>query len=280
MLFSLSVLAHENESEENTNQESEIVMIEHNLITGEVEENGYPINEDLTDSSMFLTPIAPFSIIGEDNREPVDFPIEVIGKLEITGRNGKSYGGTAFLVSDDLILTAGHCLDNDEMGGHATKLVFKAGLHYNGSYIASANATESYLPPQWEENRDPNWDWALLRLDKPIGATVGYETIRVNEVPFGKACEIVGYDVNYSPKNIQLIGFGHVQGYEQFRLYYNADTEGGMSGSPIYIAYAQNDYGTRFAISGIHTNGTSSSEARNSGVRITTSIINMLNYKK
>lgn len=70
MLFSLSVLAHENESEENTNQESEIVMIEHNLITGEVEENGYPINEDLTDSSMFLTPIAPFSIIGEDNREP------------------------------------------------------------------------------------------------------------------------------------------------------------------------------------------------------------------
>lgn len=261
-----------------------ITMIEHNLSTGEVEETVYQNDTDLTDSSEFLNKCVPFTIIGDDDREPIDFPTSLpfsaIGKLSIIGPNGNTYGGTGFLVSDDLVLTAGHCLDGDDMGGHAVSITFRAGLNYNGTYLASANATESYLPSPWENERDMNWDWALLRLDKPIGASIGFLSLTVDNAPVGKACEIYGYPVDWSggpnyPTGIsQVTGFGHVIGSSQYRINYDADTEGGMSGAPIFIAN-----GSSFHLSGIHTNGILANQSGNSGVRITSAILTVLNEK-
>lgn len=280
MFCFLDVSAKGIEQNAESSMRAEFVMVESDFITGKVEKNIYQIDENLTDSSMFLTSHTPLSIIGEDDREPLDFPNEVVGKLEITAPNGKKYEGTAFLVAEDLILTAGHCLYDYKMGGFATKMVFKAGLNYDGTYIASANATGSYLPLPWKEKRDSDWDWAILRLDKPIGATVGYEICRVDDNPFGKPCEIVGYGVNYEPDTVQLTGFGNILKYSQYRLYYDADTSGGMSGSPIYVVYGHGDYGADIAVSGIHTNGTGEFETRNSGVRITPSLLTVLKNKK
>lgn len=202
MFCSLNVFAMEIGNMEEIGNPSNILMMEHNLITGEVEEKVYQEDTNLTDTAMFLEPCLPSSIIGDDDREPIDYasglPATAIGKLIISAPNGKTYGGTGFLVSDDLVLTAGHCLDSDEMGGHASSIVFKAGLNPDGTYMASANAYESYLPAEWENNRNSNWDWALLRLDRSIGATIGYINCRVENSPTGKTCEIQGYPVEWS----------------------------------------------------------------------------------
>lgn len=288
MFCSLNVYAVEIENMEEMGITPNILMIEHNLITGEVEERVYQENKNLTDTAMFLEPCMPFSIIGDDDREPVDFvsgmPAEAIGKLIISGPNGKTYGGTGFLVSDDLVLTAGHCLDSDEMGGHATSIVFKAGLDADGTYIASANAHESFLPAEWENNRNSDCDWALLRLDKSIGTTIGYINCRVENSPTGKMCEIQGYPVEWSTGGntgvTQVVGYGRVLDNTSYKIFYNADTTGGMSGAPVIITYAYGEYGALRGVSGIHTNGTSGSETRNSGTMITPSILTVIRNKQ
>lgn len=288
MFCSLNVFALEIDDMEEIGIPSNISMIEHNLITGEIEEKVYQENVNLTDTAMFLDPCMPSSIIGDDDREPIDYasgmPAAAIGKLLISGPNGKTYGGTGFLVADDLVLTAGHCLDSDIMGGHATSIVFKAGLNPDGTYIAAANAHESYLPAEWENNRNSDWDWALLRLDKSLGSTIGYINCRVETSPTGKSCEIQGYAGDWSTGGntgvTQVVGYGSVLAHTTYKMYYNADTYKGMSGAPVFIAYAYGEYGALIGVSGIHTSGTNDTETRNSGTRITPSILTVISNKQ
>lgn len=282
MLFSSNVYAQNLENAIEIDTTETISMTKYDLVTGEIEEEVYQENKNLTDSSTFIPSCSTFSIIGDDEREPIDFasyyPYSAIGRLEITFPNGSGYG-TGFVVSNDLVLTAGHNVELKRMGGSATKLIFKAGLHIE-SYIASANATAIYIPTQWKQSEDPNWDWALLRLDKSIGSKTGCINCRVEGNPNGMPCEVTGYAKDWNPKTIQVTGFGRILDSTQYRLFHNADTEKGMSGAPIFIAYAIGDGTASIAVSGIQTQGTGDDEPRNSGVRITTSLLTVLNSKK
>lgn len=292
MLCSSSVYAKETKNEQFSENASDIVIVEHDLITGETEKKVYQDNKNLTDASMFLEPNVSLpsalstsksrTIIGEDDLQPADEPIPQIGRLSITGSNGSVYVGTGFLVSDNLVLTAGHCLINKDMG-KAVSIKFKAGLMFDGSYLASANATRCYLPSPWEDSFDSNWDWALLRLDKPLGSSLGYFNLKVASNPVGMSIDIPGYPAKYDTNGTGVLnnqtlvyGWGNVTDCTAYRLLYTADTMGGMSGSPI-MSFIGGDY----CAYGIHTNGFVENQTpRNSGVRISTSIITVLNNSR
>lgn len=283
LLFSSYVYAEEADNEKQISIPDSFTMIEYDYETGEEKEVTYQTDTSLTDTSQFLSPVEPYSIIGDDEREPLDFPdslpLSAIGKIYITGANGKHYVGTGFLVSDDLVLTAGHCLKNSEMGGNATGFEFKSGLYPNGAYRGSANAYRSYIPSQWENGYNSDWDWGLLRLDSPLGSSIGYLNCTTGpSTPTGRQCEIMGYPEDWVTGQYQgttqVVGFGTIMASSQYKIFYDADTTGGMSGAPIFISNTPN-----MSVSGIHTNGTGLTQPFNSGVRITSAILTVISQK-
>ena len=254
------------------------VIVKHDLVEGTVEE--ITVQCDGTESSTipYESEVSSNSIIGEDGREPIDFPealpSKAIGLLRYKGPNGKNYSATGFLVADDLVLTAGHCLISAEKGGAASEITFSPAAQKGLSY-ETANGTAYYVPFDWSGYYDENFDWALIKIDKPLGES-GYLTCLNHANPVGQMVEIQGYPSDYLSNPaygiLQAVGAGTVSQMTNYKLYYDVDTEDGQSGSPIlwYNGY-------EFQVIGIHTEGTSTLTWSNSGVRISSLIISLIN---
>ena len=147
---------------------------------------------------------------------------------------------TGFLVGPDLFMTNHHCI-YDEIGL----------LPLEGAAILM----DYYQEPDVDRTRggvtarvagilrmDAFKDYALLRLDRPIGNTYGWlnldTTTRVNSTqsvklishPDARSKEIVR-------RNTQIIDIpvGHPLLRVPFALAYLADSEGGSSGSPVFL---------------------------------------------
>jgi protease YdgD len=118
---------------------------------------------------------------GDTPGEPIDAsqpPARAIGLLQM------SDGGlcSASVVAEDVILTAAHCLfDEDHRGVVAER--FNAGYDRD-QFIATALIRDVYLPPEFdhrrflETNEIDGYDWALLRLDRGVGHETGILPIR------------------------------------------------------------------------------------------------------
>jgi len=118
---------------------------------------------------------------GDTPGEPIDAsqpPARAIGLLEM------SDGGlcSASVVADDVILTAAHCLFDENHQSVAAER-FSAGYD-QGNFVATARIRDAYVPPQFdhrrflETNEVDGYDWALLRLDRAVGRETGILPIR------------------------------------------------------------------------------------------------------
>ena len=165
-----------------------------------------------------------------------------VGWLVTPQRNnpGRNWLCTGFLVGPDLFMTNHHCI-HDEVGL----------LPLQGAAILM----DYYQEPEVDRTRggitarvaeilrmDARKDYALLRLNKPIGNTYGWlqldTTTRVNssqrvkiiQHPRGRSKEI-------ARRNSQIVDIpaGNPFSAESFGLAYLADTEGGSSGSPVFL---------------------------------------------
>lgn len=207
------------------------------------------------------------SLIGEDNRVRVDntkmMPYSAICYIEIEWSDGSTSLGTAFMIYDDLALTAGHCVYSSENGGWATNINVWPGKDGYGFWNNPYGTTEStYLrtASEWVSTEDEEYDWALIELEEPIGNETGWFGIGWS------ASDLTGTDVTIS-------GYPGEHRYYQYKmsdeitrcttnkLYYDViDTTGGQSGSPIYTSGN--------IVYGIHCYGYID-EPENSGTRIT-----------
>jgi protease YdgD len=118
---------------------------------------------------------------GDTPGEPVDAnqpPARAIGLLEM------SDGGlcSASVVAEDVILTAAHCLFDENHQSVAAER-FSAGYD-QGNFVATARIRDVYVPPEFdhrrflETNEVDGYDWALLRLDRGVGHETGILPIR------------------------------------------------------------------------------------------------------
>lgn len=122
----------------------------------------------------------PGAFFGRDDRILMDtsvFPWSTIGLLSSSG--GQC---TATLVAPDIALTAAHCLIGPS--GIASEGTFvTARSHPRGPF--SANLTGSRIldtlrtEADMDENLRENVDWALVQLDRPIGAELGYLAVEL-----------------------------------------------------------------------------------------------------
>jgi hypothetical protein len=101
------------------------------------------------------------------------FPYAAVGKLYMTF-GGSNYVGSAWVVAECAIFTAGHCLFDSQHGGWATNVIFKA--RYRRGAAAGTWAfpnSKLVVLKGWQNNRDFTYDMGAAVSTTPIRPTTG-----------------------------------------------------------------------------------------------------------
>jgi V8-like Glu-specific endopeptidase len=198
-------------------------------------------------------------IIGPwDDRIPMlsrQYPWSAIGRVQGISNENEKYHCTGTLIAEDVVLTNAHCVINPETRKLSQKIAFLPNV-INGKVVNQADVAEVVNVVYGTDFGGSNLenqtnDWALLKLDKPIGLKYGYlgwkslpsSTLTANK----KAYIFVGYSGDFpnpNKKNYQFFTAG--QGWtasvqsgcsivreERNVLFHDCDTTGGFSGGAI-----------------------------------------------
>lgn len=223
------------------------------------------------------------SVIGTDSRIKVTgtttYPYRAIAYLYVVFPNNAAGSCTGWLIGANTLATAGHCVYSKGNGGWAKSIKVYPGA--NGSYAPYGYTTAKRLYSVYGWTSTSNWeyDYGAIKTYSAIGNTVGWFGFRwQSSNTFSGAYTVSGYPGD-KPYRTQwrMNGYVYTFGYAR-KLWYQMDTAGGQSGSPIYHVYSSTCcYGV-----GIHAYGASyiNSNYYNSGTRITQAVFNnLLNWK-
>ena len=211
------------------------------------------------------------SIIGDsDGRTVVSntrvFPYSAIVQLDIYF-GLSAYRGTGFLIDDNIVATAGHCLYDEELGW-ATAVYVRPGRNgLLGIPFGIARSKRIAVSTEWHLSADSNYDWgAICIYDTLIGNPGSFTMTSVNDNSSNIQAKISGYPQNVGSSSSttykQYEMDGPVNILSMYRLYYTIDTSGGQSGAPIL--------NSNNVVIGIHTSGSTS---YNTGVRMTPQVL-------
>ncbi|WP_417496992.1 trypsin-like serine peptidase [Maricaulis sp.] len=180
---------------------------------------------------------------GRDDRVFMDTtatPWNVVGQIDLDS------GGacTATLIADDVLITASHCINED--GVTDASAVFRTAYGRRGGPL-EARVTGYLIDPRWDEERFSNGndldgtDWALLRIDRPLGAELGHVGVRglVQNEGHRGAMRADLYQAGYSwDTGAHLsgnIGCHMTEVFNDNTMAHNCDTTRGDSGSPFMV---------------------------------------------
>ncbi len=205
------------------------------------------------------------NILGEDTRVPIqdttEYPYSALCKFVIhfTGNDkvDRSFVGTGFFISDNQILTAGHCLYDKNYGGMASSIdIYPASdsdgrLPYGAVTVTQKNF---HVTSKWINSHSMDQDFGLITLDTPMGQKPGILSLSHNAVEnVHQQIMIAGYPYQAGDRLTTLTpkkGYGIFDSYNANNnriIYHNVDTQPGQSGSPILNANNE--------VIGIHTFG-------------------------
>jgi len=175
------------------------------------------------------------------------------GAMESTASatsSGKFCSGS--LISSNLFLTAGHCVDSTTVGQFVA-------FNFERAAGSTAILTQTHVQiTAIVEDALGGVDYAIVRLNGTPGNTFGITPVAAGDATIGSAITIIGHPGG-QPKQIEAGTVASFSG--NFVQYGNVDTLGGSSGSGILNSSGQ--------IIGVHTNGgCTSTGGTNSGMRI------------
>lgn len=223
--------------------------------------------------------LRPSGIKGNDDRIRVDiaqFPWKTIGRLNKDGNFC-----TGVLIGRDRIITAAHCFWNKRTGRWSKARYFHFVTGYEkGKYTAAAKGVSfvTAFPVLPNLNKVPlrrEDDWAILKLDKPLGEKFGY--IKISEkagAQFLKQAKgsgeflQAGYSRDYAHvltvhKNCNMTSFSLLRGSKEPVYIHQCDATQGDSGSPIFYK----DKG-KYSLAAIHSATGQSSDGTVIGIAV------------
>ena len=156
-------------------------------------------------------------------------------------------------------LTAGHTVYRAIDGGWATDVRVEMGADGMRRPYGTAGWTNIRTYTSWTQDENPGDDWALITLDRNVGAYSGAFGYGVYN---GGDLNTAGYPGDLDGGTRQYRAYGPIDSYDGDILKYRMDTWPGQSGSPMWLFDGTNSY-----IEGIVTAQDSST---NYGVRVNT----------
>ena len=242
-------------------EEAEIAALNNSTVTSKSTSAYFPANS-------IATPIPPEnetrSIIGTDDRNRVTnttaYPYSAICHITISWPDGATSVGTAWMYWEDVAITAGHCVYSADHGGWATSIAVRPGA--NGSYspYGTVYSTTIHTATKWIDEANWEYDYGVIELSSDIGNLTGwFGTSWTIWTLWGTDITVTGYPGEYTRQMWQMSG--EVTTSRPRKVYYDLDTTGGQSGSPVY----KSDH----HVIAIHAYGGSD---ENSGTRITNAL--------
>jgi glutamyl endopeptidase len=200
------------------------------------------------------------SIIGADDRQRIletDLaPWRMICALRMRGSSGGAAIGTGWLAGPRTVVTAGHCVHHQAFfGGWASIIEVSAGRNGAEFPFNTVKATRFSSIDRWVESADPDFDIGCIHLEEPLGDQVGWFTI-ASLTPAeleNHMVNISGYPGDRGAGTEQWFHVNRVLSVGERRIFYDVDTMGGQSGSPVWVHEQQ---GAPPIVVGIHAYGT------------------------
>lgn len=252
-----------------------------------VQEASEPETGVLDDVTIVDAAVASFGespllevVIGRDDRVRLKddlisrAPWRQICALRIKSTTGKLYVGTGWFVGSGLLVTAGHCVYLHKEGGWPTSIDVLPQLHGTQSLLPM-RATRFGSVTGWVEEQARDFDYGVIFLDDAtVGDKLGNFEVQVwgdNELKDLNA-KISGYPADRDRAQYQYFHERPIQKTTPSTIFYDIDTYGGQSGSPVWCDTEEDG----IVAIGIHTTG---SVAGNSATRITAPVMeNLLHW--
>lgn len=227
------------------------------------------------------------SILGDVDRrkhilETDLLPWRMICGLEIESANGLRYIGTGWFAGPRTVITAGHCVfDPLELGGWARQIrVVPARNGDTEMPYGASTSTRFSASDRWQEAQDPDYDYAAIHLSEDLGMRPGHFGLAVlpdSELQ-DRLLNVSGYPVTPGDGKLQYFHANRVKATTSRRVFYDIDTMGGQSGSPVW-AYL--DGSEDPVVIGIHAYGVGGTPAglnvvANSGPRILPEVLELI----
>lgn len=239
-----------------------------------------PLTQEEIELLRTTTPTAKIireAVLGYDSRyrifDTTTYPQRAISLIAYEGKTHC----TGWLISPDTLVTAGHCLhDGGANGKWRVKTALRAypGYSDGNAPYGSCGAKEIYAAYHWVFAADPESDIGFIKLDCTIGKAIGYFGYFVPGKVDGATATITGYPSDKGGGLQQWASDGTIVASTPAKLYYDNDTSGGMSGSPVWVRNS-ND-GSVWGI-GIHA---AAETTTNSGTRINPTVFMLMELVK
>ena len=231
---------------------------------------------ELFDSSPLLA--NPYALIGNENRYEVGAGdvnkyVKSLCYIEATypKEPNQTYRGTAFVVGNNVLVTAGHCIYNEERGGYATSVKVYPQRRDNVMPLGSYTATNLHVTNEFAKGEGGGklnngiggyYDIGIIRVGSNIASKTGTCGMSYSDNLQGLAVTVAGYPKmvgnnlstyagikQYTMKNsITNVSSIEKDNNKYYIMEYNAlDTSGGQSGAPVHKA--------GYIAVGVHTDG-------------------------
>jgi len=218
------------------------------------------------------------AVIGNDDRVKVaksllsGNPWRQICSLRIRSQSNQVYVGTGWFIGPKTLATAGHCVFLKNDGGWAKSIDVVPARFGNSKPFGKMTATRFSAVDGWTKDSSRDFDYGVIHLESgTVGDKIGNFEVRSFADPLFKnmSLKVSGYPADREQAQFQYFHERPVQQVSPTRLFYDIDTFGGQSGSPIWQDTKENG----LVAVGIHTTGGISS---NSGTRINDDVIDNL----
>ncbi len=222
-------------------------------------------------------------VIGQDDR--VRVPAEQMGEppwrmicaLRIESQRGQQYVGTGWFIAPGVLATAGHCVFMHDDGGWAKSVTVIPEKDGRSEPLGRLVSTRFGSVDGWTRQRSRDFDYGVIFLDdSTAGRRLGnFEVMTFSDSELtGVIGKVSGYPADRDRASIQYFHERALVGMTPTQLFYDVDTFGGQSGSPVWLD--TQEFG--LTVMAIHTMGMVS---RNGGTRITGDVLeNLIEWTK